>query len=109
MPLRNLAVRPILACYAPNLRTRCQQGLSRRALCRGLHEQSRDPMTQAPRQVPVFVETGSASGAWMQRIDRHAARGQTTREFFGVQRRRQFRLAVKCEWVIEASTIQIIE
>src|SRR5258706_14089401 len=45
----------------------------------------------------------------MQRIDRYAARAQATREFFGIQRRCQFRLSIKCGWVIEASTVEIVE
>jgi len=66
-------------------------------------------MTQPPRQVPVFVETSTTSGTWMQRIDRHAARGQATREFLGIKRRRQFGLPIKRERIIEASTIEIVE
>jgi len=45
----------------------------------------------------------------MQRIDRHAARAQTTRELFGKKRHCQFRLSIKCEWLIEALTIEIVE
>ena len=69
----------------------------------------RDSKDGGERKPETAVQTRTADGAWMQRVDDDASWRQPSGEFLGKERARQLRLTIEGEWLVAAMAVEIVE